>query len=293
MFFIDDGSFPLPEEILNLVRDGKAYALTVSGLSASERAALCTKFAGTENVYLLDPATGLNKAELIHIPVKTISVLIPMYLAGGYIKEAVKSVYMQQADAEVIIVDDGSADDSAEQARQSIINAPIPTYLLRMPHRGQAASRNTALAYASGKWIFYLDADDVLTNGALAALLQEAKDEQAVCSLCRDFISPELTEEEASHLQINPEPYRRKLAGCLLISREVYEQVGKYDERLPSSETAQWMLRMNDAGVTIKDIDYITLLRRYHRNNFGRRSRKTQLESYMAIIRQRRSQGAK
>ena len=74
---------------------------------------------------------------------------------------------------------------------------------------------------------------------------------------------------------------------------ETYERVGLYDETLPSSETAQWMLRLKDAGIPVVNIDDITLLRRYHRNNFGRRDRKTQLQSYMAIIRQRRARGGK
>ena len=48
--------------------------------------------------------------------------------------------------------------------------------------------------------------------------------------------------------------------------------------------------RREDAGVEVLDINDVTLRRRYHRNNFGRRDRKTQLASYMAIIKQRKAQ---
>ena len=219
-----------------------------------------------------------------------------MYCAGSYAAEAIASVFAQTVlPAELIVVDDGSEDDSASHASQALEQGDpqVKASLIRMPHRGQAASRNTALSHASCEWIFYLDADDVLLPDALESLLAAAEEHPEagmVCSRCQDFISPDLTEEEAAKLKINPDPYQRMLAGCTLIRHSVYDLVGKYDESLPSSETAQWMLRMKDAGVVTVNIDAVTLMRRYHRTNFGRRDRKTQLASYMAIIKQRKAQ---
>ena len=209
-----------------------------------------------------------------------ISVLIPAYQAGAYVAEALESVFAQTVPAaEIIVVDDGNEDDTAEHAWRALeahADAPCRAALVLRPHLGQAASRNAALACASCEWVFYLDADDVLEPDALEQLLAAAEahpEAGMVCALARDFVS-----------------YRRMLSGCTMARREVYERVGYYDETLPSSETAQWMLRMRDAGVAVHDIDVVTLNRRYHRNNFGRRSRRTQLESYMAIIKQRRAQ---
>ena len=225
-----------------------------------------------------------------------VSVLIPMYRAGSYAAEAIESVVAQTATpAELVVVDDGSEDDSAAFAWEALRKAPssLKTLLVYMPHRGQAASRNTGLALARAEWVFYLDADDVLMSDALEVFLAAASDNPhagMVCSRCQDFISPDLSDEEAARLKINPEPYQRMLAGCTLIKHSVYDIVGSYDESLPSSETAQWMLRMNDCGIPKVDIDAVTLMRRYHRTNFGRRDRKTQLASYMAIIKQRRAQ---
>ena len=226
-----------------------------------------------------------------------ISVLIPMYQAEKYIEEAIRSVSLQSMPGtELIIVDDGSPDQSAEKA-DSALAQYFPdgsARLVRKPHCGQAAARNTALSLAGGDFIFFLDADDVLTAGALEAVLEifaQYPDADIACARCRDFISPELTPEEASRLRPRREPYQRMLAGCTLIRRAVFDRVGKYDESLPGSETAQWMLRAQDEGVCIRYTDTVTLERRYHNDNFGRRSRQAQLQGYMNIIRQRRSRG--
>jgi hypothetical protein len=106
--------------------------------------------------------------------------------------------------------------------------------------------------------------------------------------LCEDFISRELPEAAAAKLKINAEPYRRMLAGCMLIRRELFDRLGRFDESLASSETAQWVLKVRDAGAPVREIDTVTLKRRYHMSNLGRVSRATQMQSYMAIIKNRR-----
>ena len=239
-------------------------------------------------------AESIHKRPLETAVSPLISVLIPMYQAGVYIEEAVKSVAAQNRDdLELIIIDDGSPDDSALHAEKVIseLNGVMPAVLIKRPHMGQAASRNEAIRLAKGRYIFFLDADDILTDGALDALMKAFCDDEStdlVYSKCVDFLSPDLTEEEAKTLHINPVPYDRMLSGCTLIKKEVFDRVGMYDESLKSSETAAWMLSADDLGVRKKSIDFVTLRRRYHANNFGRRDKKTQLQSYMAIIRQRR-----
>ena len=95
------------------------------------------------------------------------SVIIPLYNKAPYIRKALESVLAQTyADYELIIVDDGSTDGSAEIA-EAILQDPASRLIASSPHRlirqansGVSAARNNGVAQASGEYIAFLDADD-------------------------------------------------------------------------------------------------------------------------------------
>ena len=236
----------------------------------------------------------MGKSEGSNRDGNAVSVLIPLYRAGKYIAECIESVVKQDLVREIIVLNDGSDDDSLEQAEKAAerFGKAVPVTVLDGPHRGQAGTRNRLKEKASGELIFYVDADDVLCDGAIHTLAEAMDDSRAdiVCARCRDFISPDLPEEEAKKLEIRSDPYPRNLAGCTLIRRTAFDRVGDYNDAMTSSETAEWMLRAKSAGLEIINIDAVTLQRRYHAMNFGRLSRDTQRENYLEIIRQRMRQ---
>lgn len=89
-----------------------------------------------------------------------VSVIIPCYNAARYIGETLESVRRQTwPDLEVIVVDDGSKDDSS-----GVIEAfgGLDLVLIRQSNRGQTAALNVGLAHATGDYIQYLDADDLI-----------------------------------------------------------------------------------------------------------------------------------
>jgi glycosyltransferase involved in cell wall biosynthesis len=102
-----------------------------------------------------------------------ISVIIPCYNHGRYLPEAVESVVAQTiGDWELIIVDDGSTDDSAAVAQQLIACYPQHRMrLLRQSNQGLSASRNNGIRHARGMYILPLDADDQIEPDMLAATL--------------------------------------------------------------------------------------------------------------------------
>src|SRR3954468_10533282 len=88
------------------------------------------------------------------------SVVIPTYNRAAYLAEAVRSVRDQTYPAhEIIVVDDGSTDNTA-QVVEILANDGIPLRYLRQANQGVAAARNRGIQAAAGDWIALLDSDD-------------------------------------------------------------------------------------------------------------------------------------
>ena len=88
---------------------------------------------------------------------RTISVVIPCYNGSAFLRETLDSVLAQTYSAlEVIVVDDGSTDDSASIA-ESVCG---PVRVIRQSNQGESVARNRGIDEAKGEWIAFLDADD-------------------------------------------------------------------------------------------------------------------------------------
>src|SRR4051794_7148381 len=102
----------------------------------------------------------------------SVSVVIPAKNVAAYVGETLASALAQTEVTEVIVVDDGSTDDTP-----AIVRA-IRDPRLRLMTNGAAgvsAARNLGAQHASGQWLLFLDADDRLRPGAVAALLAAAR----------------------------------------------------------------------------------------------------------------------
>ena len=109
-----------------------------------------------------------------------LSILIPMYNAKSYIGNCIESLLDQNIpkdDYEIIIIDDGSSDDSVD-----IVSAYAKLHhnikLFKEPNSGAYTTRNKLLKLAKGDYIYNLDADDYIVNNCLAELLQIAENNQ-------------------------------------------------------------------------------------------------------------------
>lgn len=101
----------------------------------------------------------------------TISVIIPAYNAAEYIEQCVDSVLNQSfKDFEVIIVNDGSKDETDGICQQYVKNDPRVKYFSQS-NQGVSESRNKALELARGKWITFVDSDDWLDPSFLDTLI--------------------------------------------------------------------------------------------------------------------------
>ena len=212
-----------------------------------------------------------------------ISVIVPCYDAERYLGEALESACAQvPAPAEVIVVDDGSADGSASVAER--FGPLVRCY--RQAHRGIGATRNAGLAAARGALVAFLDADDIWTTGSLSCRLEAlAGDTAAECAagLIEQFISPELPDNVRRTLVCPPSVSRGRCAGSLLIRRTAFVRVGGFDESLRLGETLDWVARADAAGVVTHIIEQVVLRRRIHGANTGARDRHLRTD-YLRVL---------
>ena len=114
-----------------------------------------------------------------------VSVVIPTYNMSRYVGPAIESLLSQDAGLEIIVVDDGSTDDT----RAVLERYPVK-YIYQKNHGCCGAGRNTGLRYVTGEYIAFLDADDLACPGRIAAqakLLDENPGVGAVYTDHRDF----------------------------------------------------------------------------------------------------------
>lgn len=115
----------------------------------------------------------------------SVSVIMPAKNAASFIDEAIASVIAQGDDVgELIIVDDGSID------RTDAIARSFSDHRIRLvPNSGAgvSAARNTGARVASGEWLMFLDADDRLRSGAIAALLRAAARETRAIAIYGEY----------------------------------------------------------------------------------------------------------
>lgn len=100
-----------------------------------------------------------------------ISIIIPIYNVSEYLNNCLNSVVNQTyKNLEIILVNDGSTDDSAEIAR-IFSDKDVRIQLVHQQNQGLSGARNTGLKYVTGDYVFYLDSDDYLKNDCFEKLI--------------------------------------------------------------------------------------------------------------------------
>ena len=199
-----------------------------------------------------------------------ISIVIPAYNQAVYLPESVQSVLNQTvADFEVIIVDDGSTDNTREVAL-SFNDQRI--YYIFQENAGLSAARNTGIRNASGDYLLFLDSDDLLMPNALELhLAAKARHPQAGLFVggwvkINSSGSP-LSEEQAppqyidfaSLLTGNPFPVHGAM-----IARNWLDRIGLFDESLRSVEDWDLWLRFCIKGGVISTFSHTVCMYRMH-----------------------------
>ncbi len=119
-----------------------------------------------------------------------ISIIIPVYNSRRYLEECLASVLKQTyTDFEVLLVDDGSTDASAEWCA-GVARSDSRIRFLSQPHQGASAARNTALAAANGEHVLFLDSDDTLHPRCLERMYRQMTARGATFAFCSYSSAP-------------------------------------------------------------------------------------------------------
>ncbi|MBW2572599.1 MAG: glycosyltransferase [Deltaproteobacteria bacterium] len=180
-----------------------------------------------------------------------VSVIIPTYNRGWIIKEAIDSVLAQDyTEFELIVVDDGSTDHTADvlDSYRNVIK------VLSQKNKGVSAARNRGIAEASGKFIAFLDSDDLWLSQKLSAQIEffTQTPDALICQTEEVWIRNGLiVNPKKRHKKPSGMIFEPSLALCLvspsavMIRRSLLEIVGNFDETLPACEDYDLWLRIS------------------------------------------------
>lgn len=165
-----------------------------------------------------------------------ISIIIPSYNQQEYLPDAIESALAQRGyvdgstwtTPEVIVVDDGSTDNSADIARK------YPVRLIRQVNKGLPSARNTGIMNARGDYVLFLDADDILLDSCAEYLHKTALETGA------DVVAPSFKTFGTTNEQVilMPEPTLEdfksgnRVGYCALFKKETLLEVGGYSPRM-------------------------------------------------------------
>ena len=202
------------------------------------------------------------------MPVPLVTAIIPAFNGQRFLRSTLDSVFSQDyPNAEVVVVDDGSTDDSASIAQ----SYPQVRYIWQA-NQGPAVARNTGIAAARGDLLAFLDQDDQWLPNKLTV--------QVDYLLCHPEVGYVLAWQHLflepgsvappSHADAIDKDEVGHFPSTLVARREVFDLVGGYGPDTPPAENADWFSRANDAGVAKAILPQVLALKRFHDSNSGR-----------------------
>ncbi len=198
-----------------------------------------------------------------------ISVIIPVYNGALYLKEAIESVLAQSYPSiEIIAVDDGSIDNSAE-----ILRLFLPEIrCFYQQNAGVGAARNFGISVAKGDFISFLDQDDRSPINKFDLLMDELNRSNAMAVMGKTQFVFESQAARQRWPTIPPDGIIfNYLLGAGLFRKEIFDPActGLFIPEIAPSEDTEWFNRLTKNGTVINKINAVTLYYRQHELNVG------------------------
>jgi len=214
---------------------------------------------------------------------RLVSVIVPVYNGDRYLSEAIESVLTQTYRAiEVIVVDDGSTDRSANVVKR---HAPLTRYSYQ-EHNGISAALNRGISLSRGSFFAFIDADDLWTEDKLErqmAIIDGNREVDAVFGHIEQFYSPDLEEVERRKIRYARQITPGYSTGTMLIRREAFLRIGLFESRWRVGQFVEWYARAVERGLKSVMVGEVLMKRRLHAANMGIRERASQTD-YLHIL---------
>jgi glycosyltransferase involved in cell wall biosynthesis len=197
------------------------------------------------------------------LPDPRVTVVVAAFNGEKFLQETLESAFAQDfASFEVVFVDDGSEDGTAE------IAGSFPVRYVRQANQGLPAARNTGLAHARGELIAFLDDDDVLPPTKLSVQTRYLDEHpETGCVLGRQEWIFDGVEPPA----LARDPIFGEVGGIQLVTamirRQVLEDLGGFDPTYRYAEDRDLFIRMREHGVEIAVLPDVVLRKRLHGTN--------------------------
>jgi glycosyltransferase involved in cell wall biosynthesis len=195
-----------------------------------------------------------------------VSVIVPVYNGEQFLAQAIENIQQQNYQPlEIIVVDDGSTDGTAEIATQF----KDQIRYVYQPNRGPSAARNRGIKMAAGDVIAFLDVDDLWPQNTLKSQLNCLASNPSV-DVVQGFIQKmQLSTSAEGEQFFEPEskPHINVNVGSLILRKSVFEKVGFFDETMHYSEDTDYWLRLKESGISMMILNQVTLFYQKHQSN--------------------------
>lgn len=174
-----------------------------------------------------------------------VSIVLPVYNGARLVRKSIESCLTQSyGDIELIVVDDGSKDDTVQIVKS--VTDPRLKLICHEINRKLPGALNTGFAHSSGTYLTWTSDDNYYAPTAIAEMVAFLEDHPEI-----DFVFANQYDVDASGkiiAEVKPGPFEKLIEWCcgsggFLYRRTVYEKLGDYDERFPLAQDYDYWLR--------------------------------------------------
>ena len=220
-----------------------------------------------------------------------VSIIVPVYNGEKYLREALESVFEQDySPYEVIVIDDGSTDDSARIAQSFAVR------YVYQENQGPAIARNKGIEISTGEYIAFIDQDDTWLPGKLSIQMKHLlADPMLLYAVSRQqfFLEEGVEKPDWLRAEILKDDQMGYLPGTLVARKRAFQEIGMFALEFPITSDIDWFFRANDANVPMIVIQEVLLHKRVHRDAQSSYAKQHNQELLLLLKRsiQRKKQG--